>query len=1270
MSIAITAPQKFDFQDLVCIELMLRFQANPDLTLLVEGDEDAEMTLPRSALAPLVVEVQVKGASGPVTMAKIVECLAHCPDRQASGCLFERILASPDRIALLVMSGRCDDAASAFVLPDWDGAAPPVGRIKTATAAAFLQEFGSLPASSDSDLMTRRKAHRDALVSRLTSDAVRQVLDRIVVFERIGDSDLQIACERHLKTQFHIPQDRIFDIVNRLHKRIKDAKNDGTDAVPAMRTVLADASPPSLRPQDYVSRGVEPELIATLTDRNCLLLSGPPRSGKSDTARWVAAEFEQLGYDVQQGSDLETANRFLLEPGNAQRLFVLDDPLGGAHLDPEAGRVLERLAKLLSRLSARQKLIVAQSQDAIFDTLGRTELRACAISGKAWTDLGRYSPDFLQSLWTQMATRANTPPSLLARMAAALASGDNELEPGCLQHLALSNDLSDDMSLDQAVRLAREPARSLGQALAAQPSMADLLAALAVASTPSTPIDARELAFALDDASTSLPGKVASAFPGLQLGGTPPAEVAPTYDQEPVLEREAEIDLEKLERRGIVAVVSPQIAFTHPYYRACAESILDAPSARIAASVVRIAERALFCLAPHTSRAAARNLDWLFRTMTSRQDAQQKLISICVDGLHSIYPATRDLCFGFLVRHLTELSEELRDDLPGWVRTIARTSLDGIRWRGGEAVFPSESIVDGSERFMRYLRQVKQADVSVELKALEGDDASYLSPERAAETLAYFKRKPAKLTLRAMGRLLSYDEAVLRAEAARLWLLRNRSDDLALLSRVFEDENPAVILGAFKGVCLGWNEFSADRQASILDHLRRAAANPFAALLLLDRLVVFNRVEYTGENPPWPVFGELMPIVLAVLPADANFSETRLYAAMGEACERLAIDAVIPILTSWTSWIERELARGIMPDEYTLAVSEILLDVTETRAGLRQDLVKRLLALPGTTAMAGTIRDFIDAWPNLDQSERDRLIDVLTSDRADLCWLQAVVLTRRVVPPELQDLILGNPSALSADASDIIRNTPPSLLDAAVSVYCGRPQPLWWLGTHHTRGTVWEAVAREIALLPAHAKFDTALADIIYQQDDKRIASIVRSVEPEYLEKLFGMLLRHRLESNGNYLRKAWGALFGRVEGTIGDAWLDRINQLAPVMLDDLDEIGRWLPEQQAEQLLERFKADLTPLLLLDRLGDLPQEAWASLRDDTISAMKGLLKAAPPRLFGTYDRIGRECKTLGLEDTELDSLLEQERAKIFDARKKRDDEERDDEPLPNGWVSP
>jgi hypothetical protein len=1140
---------------------MLRFEANAGLIMLVEPQdgEDAELTLPRQQMAPLIAEVQVKGARGPVTMAGIAACLAHCPSHQATGTLFELLLGSPDRIAILVMSGRCDDAASAFAMPfTWDGAPPPTGRIKTGTATAFLSAFGSLPAASSTDLAIRRKAHRDTLVSTTTADRARTALDRVLVFERVGQAELEIECDRHLMSKFRIPRDRISDVITRLRGDIIQAKRDKADAVPQMRATLAQSAPASLHPQGYVPRGIESDIAQALSAKNCLLLSGPPRCGKSEAARLVAAKFEQLGYDVQQGTDVEAAGRFLLEPTNSERLFVLDDPLGG---DPDAGRILERLGVLISKLSPQRKLIVAQSQDAIFDTLARPQLQGCNVSGHSWTDLANYSPDFLSRLWTEMATAAKVPASLADRLANALKNSELVLEPGCLQHLASSGEaLSDDMPLDQAVRIAREPAGSLGRALAAQPTMANLLIALAIGSTPSDPIAAREVAFAMDSTVASFPGKASDPFPGLQLGGKPPAKETPTYGNTPALDDGAELDLEKLERRGIVNVVGTAIGFAHPYYRAAGESVVEAPTSRIATQALSIAERTLFCLAPATSRAVVRNLNWLFAAMSDRTDARNKLISICVDGLTSIFPATRDLCFTFLVRHLADLSDELKRELPGWVRTIARASLDDVRWENGEAVFPTESTIDGSEFFLRSMRQVDQADVSAELTALESDGASYLSSERAAEALTYFKHAPQALTLRAVGRLLSYDEAILRAEAARLWLSVTRTDDAALLSRIFDDESPIVAVRSLTGACSGWSSFSPDRQAIVVDGFKRVANDPFVALILLDRLVVFNRVEEFGDNPAWPIFRALMPIVLAVLPPEANISEPRLYSVMNDASDKLPVDAMIPILVSWTSWLEHELARGVLIDEYALSVSAVLLDVTGTNAALRREIVTRLFALRGTSASMAIIRDFVDSWPDLDVTERADVIRAITSDRTDRRWPQALILTRRVVPPDLQEVILGNPAALSADASSIIRDTPPELLNAAVAVYCGQPQPLWWLGTHHTRDTIWESIVWEIAHRPEHPQFETALADIMIEQKGEDIAEIVKSAGPEHLQRLFDILLRQRINENGNYLSEAWEALFeGTKDETTREQWLDRIVESAPVMLDDLSEIDRWL---------------------------------------------------------------------------------------------------------------
>jgi|GEM_PF-776983 len=1276
MSIAVTAPEKFDFQDLVCVELMLRFEANPDVVMFIERDqgEDAEIILPRQSMPPLVVEVQVKGASGPVTMAEIAACLAHCPPRNASGSLLERLINFPDRVALLVMSGRCDDTASAFVMPSsWDRSPPPAGRIKKAIAATFLREFGSMPAASDSDLMTRRKAHRDMLVSTITPDAIRGILDRVLVFEQIGDAELEIACERHLKTKFRIPSDRIFDVVSRLLREIKEAKGNKTDAIPPMRALLEESAPHSLRPQGYVKRGNETRLADTLSAKNCLLLSGPPRCGKSDAACWIAAKFEQLGYNVQQGTDVEAASRFLLDPSKGERLFVLDDPLGGAHLNSDRGRLLERLGTLISKLSPQRKIVVAQAQDAIFDTLGRTQLQDCSVGGHTWIDLGEYPPGFLSQLWAEMAVISSIPLSLKDRIATALSKAEIVLEPGCLRHLALSGDsLRDDIPFDQTIRLAQQPAKSLGQALAVRPSMETLLIGLAIGSTPSAPITPRELAFAIDSAAVSLPGKVGSPFSRIQFGGDPPAKLTPTYDKVPDLDSETALNLDRLERRGIVTVVSAQIGFSHPYYRASGESIVEAPTARVATVALQIAERALFCLVSATSRASARNLNWLYAAISNRPDAQRKLISICVGGLRSIYPATRDLCFTFLVRHLADLPNELKGDLRGRVRAIASTTLDHVRWENGEAVFPCEDSIDGLEWLNRWLRQVSEDDVSAELNALESEDTSYISPERAAEVLTYFKQAPAALTIRAMSRLLGYDEAILRAEAAHLWLRLNRNDDLVLLSRIFDDQSPTVLVRAFSGACSGWNIYSSDRQRAVLEGLKRATNDPLSALVLIDRLIVFNRVEVFGDNPPWPVFGALMPIVLGILPSDANISEPRLYAAIRDASKELPVDAVIPILTSWISWVEHELARGLLPDDYALAVSAVVLDVTGSQATLRQELVKRLFALPGTGALVAVIRDFVDAWPELDATDRAYVFNALKRDRQDRRWLQAVVLTRRIVPPDLQEAILGNPSALAADPSDLIREMPSELLSAAVAVYCGHPQPLWWLGTHHARGTIWDKIVQHIALRPEHAQFETTLADIISHQNGKDVAAIVEGIAPEHIQRLFDILLRQRINETGNYLSEAWEVLFRRTKDTkTKEKWIDRIVEVAPIMLDDLEDINCWLRGcAERVELLKRFEADLTPLLRLQKLKDLPSNELHALKDDAIAGLKGLLTKEPPRLFGTYDRIVRDCETLGLENAELSALLSEGRVKIFEDRDKRRNEECCSDPRPDGWIAP
>jgi hypothetical protein len=115
MSIEVTGPEKYDFQDHVCLLAMLRFRELTDLQAFIEptGLEDALFRVSNAGV-PIEIELQVKGSQAEITQNSIAECLAHFPPKRAEGSLLERLLDSERRYALLTVSGRCNDDASRF----------------------------------------------------------------------------------------------------------------------------------------------------------------------------------------------------------------------------------------------------------------------------------------------------------------------------------------------------------------------------------------------------------------------------------------------------------------------------------------------------------------------------------------------------------------------------------------------------------------------------------------------------------------------------------------------------------------------------------------------------------------------------------------------------------------------------------------------------------------------------------------------------------------------------------------------------------------------------------------------------------------------------------------------------------------------------------------------------------------------------------------------------------------------------------------------------
>ncbi|ESY71157.1 MULTISPECIES: hypothetical protein [Mesorhizobium] len=1277
MTIAVTAPQKFAFQDLVCVETMLRFCAHPGATLFVEpdGGEDAELTF---AMGGRMVrcEIQVKGAGGAIAIADVAACLAHAPPRRADPTLLERLVGDPDRIALFVMSGRADDASSVYLSKNvWQGEPHKDSRVKATDATTLIAAFAvaDVAGSDNGKLKARRQKHNANVAASVDRGGVREALRRTIMFDQVDDAALQARCEERLRRDHGIPSDRTIAVLLELRAAVGEAKLKKTDAFPLLRSILTRASPPPIRPGSYIPRGDEADLVEALSRDNVLLLSGTPRVGKTYAARWIAAEFMPLGYEVQEFVDVDPAERFLLEPGTAPRLALLDDPLGGSQTSADATRSLARLASLIGRTRPQRKLLVAQGVEPLLATDRTNSLDQTVTAHRRWRDMGHPEPAFLVSLWRSLAATFAVDAMLRERVAEPLMAGALTLEPGCLEHLAANTHrLGASATIADVARLAREDAAQLGRELAAE-GLEDLCVSLSVATAPQEPIGLVDLAYVRGGGGPGLPGKSSATGRFLTIGGPPvPITAAPAYDQPPELAAADRTGLDALERRRLIAIDGkPAISFAHPFYRAAAETLLEAPTYHVAQAIGHALRRGLFCLSPTTSRATARNLGWIFDRLKANPKERDALVTEAIDGLRSFFPATRDLCFRFLLNRLSDLPAEQQEELPGWIKSVTSITLDNLEWSDGEAHLPYGER-SGFDYFERAFQTVRRREVAAELNLLDASEG-VIMPERAAAVLRFLATEPETMTATMAGRLLSYDEAALRAAATRLWLSQPRTDDDDILDRIFADDHPSCALAALKGVIAGWNTIDANRRTRHLDGLAALASNAAGAAAMLDHLVLFDREEETGEHPPWQIFERLMPVVMATLPHNAAFIDARLFAVARSALKALSAPSLVALCDGWIGWLERNERAGLLPSEFSLGVADILLQATAAEPELRQASVVRLLAFTGTGAKVTFMADLIAHWELLRTDERSTVFERLTGGFTDDRWLQAVAITRSEVPDEVLRRLLPSGIDLSQPPAQLLDTVPSILIEAAVHVYSGRPQPLWWLGTHHAGEEIWEPVLETIARRPDHPLFELAWDHITYACDGKRVSHIIADLGTASADRMLGILLRLKVGWTGNFMPEAWAALLRlAIDADVHERWLDRMVAASPAILDDISDLDRWLTDpSDFVGVLKKLQNDFLPLQMASVVLDPPEGADVpKLKGDFVKVLTFLVRERPPMLLGTCDHLIRRLERVAVDTAELVTALRDRRAAIMIERTAiKTDMEPPDPPLV-GWINP
>ncbi|WP_085695266.1 MULTISPECIES: hypothetical protein [unclassified Pseudomonas] len=1247
MSIATVGPKKYDFQDLVCVDVFLRHQGEESVELYIEpkAGEDAKVIIP-SASGKKVIEIQVKGALEGVTLAEFAKWLSHFEERKAVNTLLERLCDDLDTHVVFVVSARCSDKISVLcksATAPWDVQGKKLSREVAGELLGELENYASTLEETESSLDDERVLHLRKFVKGAKVDQIRNALARLTIVENVLEDELRDACERKLR-KLRLPLDRCEVVVGKLVAIIKKAKESKGNIHSDLLAELNKNLPEQIRPRNYVLRGFEEDWKKELSENNILLLSGSPRVGKTNAGRWMAAEFEALGYQLKLSSNLDEVERFLLDPAPGERLAVVDDPLGGSFLSDDPGRALSKLQQLSERLTPSRKLIVSQVQDRLLQFSGDAQLEDVWLGRRRWHDLGKYRSSFLVEIWQELQNLFDVPDVLSENMLGALRSGSLSIEPGCLMHLAAScYRLHEPADLNAAVRLAREDSKSLASALVGE-GLSPLLQALAVVTSHEDSCSLQDLKYVLNGDGTKNRYAVAS-YLGLSasLGMAPkPVDRVPETYGELTFSAEDETLFEILERRRIIVETGAErFNFSHEFYRSAAELSASGRASAVDRRLLQYAERGLFSLSFESSRATAIALRWIYEAMRASVQ-RHKVVDFAIEGLESRYLVTKEACFFFLLQSIEDISEGKRSQFNKWVNKVSFVTLKHVLWEKGQAMLPAgENFTLEGKIFEFYERE----EVEGFLIAFSGESDEEISAEDAWKTMCYLEGCPEELTQPIVLRLLSYDLGGVRAAAAKVWISSVRHNDQEVLKKIFSDQHPSVAQAALEGAARIWPECDSDRQRDLLAGLKRCAALPASASTMIAIILKMEHQAY-GNELPWGLFGGLLPDILSALPEGANLNDARLHAAVEKSLKHIAQSDFINIADAWIGLLEREALRAI-PSDYAMAVTDLLIRGTEAAPDLRGTRLDRLFKVNGTGAQIRVVLELVDGWDLLTAADRTQVLGYLSEDRVDQRWLHATAVTRYAVPPEVVALVFPSGALPTVVTLSGFEST---LIECALKIYMGNPGILGNIGAHLAGGKTWEPIVESIALNPDHALFNKAWAHITSSSDDEKVSNFVSKLVGQYPQEMFDRLLEHKVRTNGGFMPGAWEILLDHAPVGKLDIWLAVMATHAQRVLDELVEVRDWVGERYANSLLRLFPADVELLNTVYSLKEAAAEAFAALDEvksegvrryvvnELLRNFMDKFKAKLPVHYSTCDAICRLFKDIGSADADLEEI--------------------------------
>lgn len=1224
MSIEIVGQQKYDFQDMVCVYLILLVLSKyPDSEVSFQSEpansEDALIELDN-----ITIEIQIKGSNEKLDLPSLVDYLAHFPDRSAQNSLFERLL-SDDRIVVFIISGRCDDDTATYLSKMDEIFVSHAKDFTRNNVTGLYNSFEQWKSSNKSALKQSREetvhSYKD-----IKSSTTKEALKRLIVVEQVQIKEMYNFCENLLLSHFKVPRHQQTQLINTLVKKVKESKLSG-DIFSECKTIISSYKPNGIKPKDYILNNNEEPLYEVLCNQNILIITGSPRVGKTYTARYLASRFQDEGYSIVELSSIEEATRALLKP--QEQVILLDDPLGSTTIKAEAFAEYIKLKKLIQSASSDKKVIIVQKEDILLEVSGEGNITKSKINGHHYHVL-RTDHAFQKTLWKILVEKNSVNEKIADQISDYLST--KTIEAGCLEYLATNFDeLPKNPSYQEIELLAYRTANDLSLELGYN-GYEKLLKALYISTNMQTPVDIIHFQNIVNIDKENLLavskqiGKSSNFGSFEKIDNT--KKIKENYVNNYELDDESKSKLDTLINKRFINFSGNQICYSHPFYRHSAEYFFR-QTFLSASNITEMIKQALFCLSPTTSKATAKNISWIYKVIPSSEN-KKHLFELSIEALESSYPATRDICFEFLTKNITE-HPEIEKDIDSWIGTVGFFSLDDVIWINGEPILPmvDELCIESDLSFL-WNNQEACVDNPFTQK-------NNVSPEEAWRFICAVENTPNDLDRNTAKYLLGFNEGSLRAKTAKTWLAVSRSNDDEILEFIFEDSHPAVTKSIIQGCFIIWESLDDSRKQLLIEKITLSSSNSINAFVMFQALIkLYKEDEYHSENkkPTELLLNIFSPLIdniskIENISERLQFNVTNLYSTI-EQLDEVNEERLVAIFTSWVQWLEHK-SQYDLPCDYELGITGLIFKYPEWEG--RTKIIARLLKLHGTGVKVRVITDLVSNWSELSKEEIELIIECIENSQTDKSWLIASTLTHDEIPNIILEKFL--PSEISSQQELCnLEDLDNELFLCAMKMYLGY-QPLYYLGVSHRSKIHWKSSIEKIAINPSHLLFEAVWNDLFYLcNDESYLVSLVSRIQLNSINEFFSVFLNSLSKNTGEFSPNLMDKLFELEKDTeTKGEWINKIALNINQIIDRWEEFDNIANNQTVKkQILEKLENDLNLLKLSRTFVDVLEKNDFDESSDTNSHTIGILF----KLFEDYSPIHHE--TCSILHTKLQKL--------------------------------